>query len=81
MVLSSEGAVAQWFIPLTFQPKQSSKESLIPQGVVSYPIIWGCVPVSGGFWQKNSGNGVYTLKKNSGIRVKFLLKILGIPRF
>ena len=43
-------------------------------GVLHYSTIQGHARVLGGFW-------VYSLKKSSGIRVKFLLEILGMLRF
>ena len=39
------------------------------------------MPVLGHFWHKNSGNGIYFLKKNSGIGVLLSLEFLRMPRF
>ena len=46
-------------------------------GALQYPITWGCAPVLGGFWRENSGNGVCSFKKISGIKGLIFAKYLG----
>ena len=50
------------------------------RGTSLFNHTWTCASL-GDIWHENSVNGMYFLKKYSGIRSQSLPEILGIPRF
>ena len=65
---------------MPFSPIFYEMNGFIPGGgVLHYPIRQGCALVFGGVFHQNSGNGVYLLKRNSGIGSNISLKFWACP--